>query len=317
MFSIVAPVFNEEDLIEEFVERCLEVAKQIPEDVELVVVDDGSTDRTREILESLLSAPPPPVVLRLVFLTRNFGHQAALLEGLSESRGDTVVSLDSDLQDPPEFIAELYSHMKKTGADIVSAKRVARRGETRFKTFTALIFYRLFQRLSDSPKESVEGDFRIMTRQMVVALLGFSESRPYIRGLVPWLGGKQLSLGYLREARTAGATKFNLNKMSQFAMDAVTGFSRKPLMIAVWVSLISLTGSVAVTSWVAVSALRGETVVGWASTVGLIAFFSSITYGILAILGFYIGQIHINSLSRPRVIVGKRISSAGEANCGR
>lgn len=314
MLSIVAPVFNEEDLIEEFVARCLAVAKQIPDDVELVIVDDGSTDRTRDILESLLGSP---VAVRLVFLSRNFGHQAALLEGLAESRGDTVVSLDSDLQDPPEFIVNLYSHMKRTGADVVSAKRMTRLGETRFKTFTASMFYRLFQSFSDSPKESVEGDFRIMTRQMVDALLRFSEGRPYIRGLVPWLGGEQRSLDYLREARTAGVTKFSLKEMSQFAMDAVIGFSQKPLMIAVWVSLISLTGSLLVTSWVAVSALRGETIMGWASTVGLMAFFSSITYAILAILGFYIGQIHINSLSRPRVIVGKRLSNAVDPDSAR
>lgn len=314
MLSIVAPVFNEEDLIEEFVARCLAVAKQIPDDVELVIVDDGSTDRTRDILESLLGSP---VAVRLVFLSRNFGHQAALLEGLAESRGDTVVSLDSDLQDPPEFIVNLYSHMKRTGADVVSAKRMTRLGETRFKTFTASMFYRLFQSFSDSPKESVEGDFRIMTRQMVDALLRFSEGRPYIRGLVPWLGGEQRSLDYLREARTAGVTKFSLKEMSQFAMDAVIGFSQKPLMIAVWVSLISLTGSLLVTSWVAVSALRGETIMGWASTVGLMAFFSSMTYAILAILGFYIGQIHINSLSRPRVIVGKRLSNAVDPDSAR
>lgn len=308
MLSIVAPVFNEEELIEEFVGRCLALAGKIPESLELILVDDGSTDRTRHILESLLGVPAASP-LHVVFLRRNFGHQLALLEGISCSRGDFVVSLDSDLQDPPEFILDLYTHIKATGADVVAARRVARLGETEFKTFTASIFYRTFKFLSDSPREAVEGDFRIMTRQTVEALLRFSEGRPYIRGLIPWLGGKQLSLDYLREARKGGVTKFSLMKMFQFAIDAVTGFSQKPLMLAVWIAIISLTCSLGIALWAAISALQGETITGWASTVGLLAFFSSITYAILAIIGFYIGQIHLNSLSRPRVIVGKRLSN--------
>lgn len=317
MLSIVAPVLNEKNLIEEFVRRCLALQKKIPEPLELIIVDDGSTDGTREILETIISAATtPPPHLHLVSLQRNFGHQAALLEGLSESRGDLVVSIDSDLQDPPEFILNLYSHIKATGAEVVAAKRISRLGETRFKTFTASVFYKLFRLLSDSGQEAVEGDFRIMTRQTVDKLLLFSEGRPYIRGLVPWLGGEQLSLDYRREGRKSGVTKFSPMRMARFAMDAVTGFSQKPLMMAVWVSVISLGGSAIIGLWVTFSALRGDTVMGWASTVGLMAFFSSITYAILAILGFYIGQIHINSLGRPRVIVGKRLSNAEDSRNG-
>jgi len=226
LLSVVAPMLNEEELAEAFYSRVCGALGDLP--FELIVVDDGSSDSTPEILERLASNDPR---LRVVTLSRPFGHQTALTAGLDHATGDAVVMIDADLQDPPEVIPELLDRWR-TGTDVVYAVRNTREGESTFKLVTAKWFYRLISKVSSIELQQNSGDFRLMDRRALQALLAMRERNRYLRGMTVWIGFTQTAVPYKRDARYAGETKYTLKKMIKFALDAVSSFSHVPLQFA-------------------------------------------------------------------------------------
>ncbi|MGD1996785.1 MAG: glycosyltransferase family 2 protein [Anaerolineae bacterium] len=227
-FSIIAPAFNEEKTLPEFYRRVREVMDDLREPWELVLVNDGSTDATPKVMRQLHAQDPR---VRIVDFARNFGHQIAVTAGLDHARGEAVVTIDADLQDPPEVIADLIARWKE-GYDVVYGVRAEREGETWFKLFTARLFYRLIAALTDVEIPMEAGDFRLLDRQVVKDLQLMREHRRFIRGLTSWVGYRQIGVPYVRQARFAGETKYPFRKMFRLALDAVTGFSDLPLKLA-------------------------------------------------------------------------------------
>jgi len=235
VLSVVAPAYNEEAVLPEFYRRVREVMDGLGEPWELVLVNDGSSDHTGEIMRQLHEQDPRVCV---VDFARNFGHQVAVTAGLDHARGGAMVVIDADLQDPPEVIAEFVSRWRE-GYHVVYGVRAEREGETWFKLFTARLFYRLIAGLTsvDIPMEA--GDFRLLDRQVVDDLRRMREHRRFIRGMTSWVGYRQTGVSYLRQARFAGETKYPLKKMVRLALDAITGFSDLPLKLA-WILGLAL-----------------------------------------------------------------------------
>ncbi|HET9720696.1 MAG TPA: glycosyltransferase family 2 protein [Solirubrobacteraceae bacterium] len=223
LLSVVAPVYNEVALVEAFYKRVIAALQGIP--FELVLVDDGSSDGSLEVLERLAESDPR---VRLVVLSRNFGHQLALTAGLDHAGGDVVVMLDADLQDPPELIVTMLEHWRE-GCDVVYAVRNQRAGESRFKLATAAGFYRIFDWLAQVELQHNSGDFRLLDRRALDALMSMRERARFLRGMTVWVGFRQAAVAYDRDARHAGETKYTLPKMLRFSMDAIFSFSHRPL----------------------------------------------------------------------------------------
>src|SRR5581483_7564504 len=226
LLSVVAPVYNEEATIEEFYSRVCGALEDLR--FELVLIDDGSTDRSAALLERLAASDPR---VRIVYLSRNFGHQTALTAGLDHARGDAVVMLDADLQDPPELIPRMLDHWR-AGCDVVYAVRERREGESRFKLATARWFYKLFDRLAQVELQHNSGDFRLLDRRALNALLAMRERNRFLRGMTVWVGYTQAAVPYHRDPRYAGETKYTLSKMMKFSLDAISSFSHRPLQLA-------------------------------------------------------------------------------------
>src|SRR5258708_26861780 len=226
LLSVVAPVYDEEATIDEFCARVCKALDGLP--FELVLVDDGSTDGSAAALERLAGADPR---VRVVFLSRNFGHQTALTAGLDHARGDAVVMLDADLQDPPELIPKTLDNWR-AGCDVVYAVREHRDGESRFKLATARWFYSLFDRLAQVELQHNSGDFRLLDRRALDALLSMRERNRFLRGMTVWVGYTHAAVPYRRDARYAGETKYTVSKMLRFSLDAVSSFSHRPLQLA-------------------------------------------------------------------------------------
>lgn len=306
--SVVVPAFNEQEVIGE-THRRLRAAcvSAVGEDFEIVYVDDGSRDRTWAMLNELAVADPKIIA---VTLSRNFGHQLALSAGLELCRGERILMIDADLQDPPELIVEMMAKID-TGADIVYGQRTERLGETAFKRGTAAAFYRILDRLTDVDIPQDTGDFRLVTRQVLDALKQLPESHRFVRGLFAWLGFRQVALPYVRQERFAGETKYPLRRMLRLAIDAITGFSTVPLRAALWLSSVGFVVALAVGAYAVGSWLFFDTVRGWASIVGVIALFASAQLLCLGILGEYIGRMFMQTKGRPLAIVREVITHAG------
>lgn len=299
-YSIIVPMFNEEEVIEETYRRLSEVMDRTGEGYELVFVNDGSRDRTVEIVERICGEDSH---VRLVNFSRNFGHQIAITAGMDYSRGQAVVVIDADLQDPPEVILKMIEMWKK-GYDVVYGKRLKRKGETVFKKITALFFYRLLRSMTNVDIPVDTGDFRLIDRKVAEVLRGLKEKNRFVRGLVSWVGFRQTSVEYVREERWAGETKYPLKKMIRFAMDAITSFSHKPLRMATYLGF-GLSGlSFIYLVIVLFQAMFTETTIqGWASTVGINLFFNGIMLILLGVIGEYVGRIYDESKDRPLYIV--------------
>src|SRR6201987_927592 len=226
LLSVVAPVYNEEATIEQFYARVCSALEGLQ--FELVLVDDGSTDRSEAELRKLASNDPR---VHVVQLSRNFGHQTALTAGLDHARGDAVVMLDADLQDPPELIPRMLDHWR-AGCDVIYAVREQREGESRFKLATARWFYSLFDRLAQVELQHNSGDFRLLDRRALDALLSMRERNRFLRGMTVWVGYRQAAVPYTRDRRYAGKTKYTLPKMMRFSLDAISSFSHRPLQLA-------------------------------------------------------------------------------------
>ena len=225
LLSIVVPCFNEEEVIEETHERLTRMAARLTDlEYEIMYVDDGSRDRTPALLEELQQSDPN---VRVIRLSRNFGHQVAVTAGLEHAAGDAVVLIDADLQDPPDVIPQMIARWRE-GYDVAYGERVSREGETRFKIATARAFYRILDRLTETRIPLDTGDFRLMDRRVVEALRAMPERNRFVRGLVSWAGFRQIAVPYHRASRYAGASKYPLAKMLRFAIDGIIGFSNRP-----------------------------------------------------------------------------------------
>lgn len=301
--SVVAPVYNEEGCLSEFYRWTRAVMDPLKIDVEWIFVNDGSSDRSADILETLRRQDPRVKVLTF---SRNFGHQPAIKAGIDHADGDAVVMIDADLQDPPEAIPEMIEKWKE-GYDVVYAVRKERKGESFFKKSSAALYYRLMKHLTriDMPLDA--GDFRLISRPVADALKQITEKRPFLRGLVSWLGFRQTGVFIRREARFAGRTKYSLFKMLQFAWSGITHFSFFPLHLATWIGFVTLTICfVAILHTLYITLVLKISVQGWASLMVAILFLGSVQLITLGILGSYLARNYDESRNRPLYLIREK-----------
>lgn len=298
--SIVVAAYNEEDVLDIFFARLEEVLAGIGESYEIVCVNDGSRDRTAEILAAHHARNPR---IRVINLARNFGKELALTAGLDNTRGRAVVPLDADLQDPPELIAEFLNQWRD-GYDVVYAVRNARDTDSWMKRTTAAAFYAMLRRVSNVDIPPNAGDFRLMDRRVVEALRGLRESNRFMKGLFSWVGFRQTSIGYERPARAAGETKFNYWKLWNFALDGITGYSTLPLRAATYFGFaFALIAMVYGIYLLARTMILGADVPGYASTMVAVVFMGGVQLVVLGIIGEYLGRLYSEAKNRPLYIV--------------
>ncbi|MFC4779370.1 glycosyltransferase family 2 protein [Paenibacillus sp. GCM10023252] len=299
-YSIIVPMYNEEEVIETTYRRLKLVMDSLQEPYELILVNDGSRDRTASIVEGLCEQDSR---LRFINFSRNFGHQIAITAGMDYAEGDAIVIIDADLQDPPEVILDMIAKWKE-GYEVVYGKRQKRKGETLFKKTTALLFYRFLRSLTNVDIPTDTGDFRLIDRKVCDVLKGLKEKNRFVRGLVSWVGFRQTMVEYVREERFAGETKYPLKKMIGFALDGITSFSYKPLKLASYVGFaVSFTSFVYLVVVLLQKLFGGVDVKGWASTIAVTLLFNGLILIILGVIGEYIGRIYEESKNRPLYIV--------------
>lgn len=299
--SVVIPMYNEEAVLPLLVERLRPALDSLGDSYEIVAVDDGSTDDTAALVHMMRAAWPQ---MRLIRLRRNSGHQAALTAGLHRSRGAYVVSIDADLQDPPEAIERMLRLAQEQKLDIVYGVRSDRRTDSTFKRFTAGIYYRLMRRIVGKKVPSGAGDFRLLSRTMVEALRDLPERTPVYRLLVPWLGFPSGEVAYVREKRAAGTSKYPLGKMIKLTADSIIGFTAAPLRAATWLGGIGALVCAALTIQTMVAYFRGETIQGWTSLILAVLFLGTLQLICLGLLGEYVGRIFQATQDRPAYYVG-------------
>jgi dolichol-phosphate mannosyltransferase len=305
--SVVAPCYNEAESLNEFWRRTSAACQRCVSDAhEIVLVDDGSKDDTWSIIEALSACDPHVVGIRLM---RNHGHQLAATAGLASARGDRVLLIDADLQDPPELLPSMMALMD-SGADVVYGKRSVRHGESWFKLATASLFYRSLSYLADVPIPRDTGDFRLMSRRVVDILNKMPERHRFLRGMVSWIGGDQRSLDYERQPRFAGTTKYPLRKMMRFAVDAVTSFSTKPLRVAVWLGLAVSALAFGLLFYVLYRWATNDVIPGWASAAFAQALFAGTQLLVLGIIGEYLGRLVEDQRRRPLWMIDAVVSQA-------
>lgn len=300
--SIIVPIYNEEAVIPELYRRITGVMDEIGESWEMVCINDGSRDRSVQMLVELHQADPR---VKLVDFSRNFGHQLAITAGLDYAEGQAVVIIDADLQDPPEVIGEMLARWRE-GYEVVYAVRAERKGESFFKLWTANAFYRLLRSITDVDIPLDAGDFRLMDRKVVLTMRSLRENHRFMRGLSSWVGYKQIGVEYQRAERYAGETKYPLRKMLRLTTDAITSFSYVPLRMATWfgftLAAISLVG-ILVTIGLRLSG--NSAFYGQASTLVAVLFLGGIQLIFLGILGEYLGRIYDEVKERPLYIVSR------------
>jgi dolichol-phosphate mannosyltransferase len=299
--SIVVPCYNEEACLGALHGRLTGAAREaVGEDYEIVLVNDGSRDRSWAIMRELAASDPRLVAVNL---SRNHGHQLALTAGLDLCRGDKILIIDADLQDPPELLPAMLKTMHEEDADVVFGVRKSRAGETAFKRATAHGFYRLLSRATEVDIPLDAGDFRLMSRRALDALLAMPEQARFIRGMVAWIGFRQVPFAYDRAERLAGETKYPLSKMIRFALDALTGFSSAPLKLASHVGLALSVGSVLLIAYIAYAWAVGRSIQGWTSLMLVVVVIGAVQMFVLALMGEYIGRLYNEAKRRPLYIV--------------
>lgn len=302
-YSVVVPLYNEELVIQETYRRLKKVMDSTNESYEIIFVNDGSRDKTAELAKEICSQDEH---IKFISFSRNFGHQLAITAGMDNSRGNAVVVIDADLQDPPEVMLKMIEKWKE-GYEVVYGRRTKRKGETFFKKFTAKMFYRTLNSLTDVDIPVDTGDFRLIDRKVCDALKTVPERNRYVRGLISWLGFKQIGVEFVREERFAGETKYPLKKMIKFAMDAITSFSYKPLKMATYAGSIISGLSFLYLLFVLFERLfTSFTVPGWSSIAALTLFFNGVTFIMLGIIGEYVGRIYDEAKGRPLYIIGEK-----------
>lgn len=305
LISVIIPCFNEEPVIRATHERLTSVLEGMSGlDYELIFVNDGSRDRTQHILAELQLFD---LHTRVLLLSRNFGHQIAVTAGLETAAGDAVVIIDADLQDPPELIPQMVQ-LWRDGNEVVYGSRTEREGESRFKLWTAKVFYRLINRLSETKMPLDTGDFRLLDRKVVEVIKAMPERARFLRGMVSWAGFRQVALPYDRAPRQAGDSKYPLRKMIHFAMDGIISFSLVPLKLAIWTGFFAI--------WVAVAGIvvaildrlfEKNLTRGWASLFVAVLFMGGVQLVSLGILGEYLGRIYTEVKRRPLYVVHERL----------
>ncbi|MBP7227494.1 MAG: glycosyltransferase family 2 protein [Longilinea sp.] len=301
-FSIIAPIFNEIENLPALHRRVSEVMNSTGESWELILVDDGSRDGSTEAIRNLAAQDEH---VRPVIFARNFGHQIAVTAGLDYSRGQAVVIIDADLQDPPEVILDLIAKWRE-GYEVVYAVRAEREGESWFKLFTASLFYRIIYRITDVKIPLDTGDFRLMDRKVVTVMNSMREHHRFLRGMSAWVGFKQIGVNYKRAARVAGETKYPFKKMLRLALTAITGFSYVPLQVATILGFVAAGLSLLVIPAVIIARAAGsQAFYGQASTLLAVLFLGGVQLISLGILGEYIGRIYDEVKGRPLYVVAE------------
>jgi len=295
--SVVTPVFNEEEVVRTFCDRMSTVLDRMSLPYELIFVDDGSRDRSFELLQQIHDEQPG--VVRVVRLARNFGHQLAITAGLRHARGRAVIVLDCDLQDPPELVPSFVERWRE-GYEVVYGRRSARKGETWFKRFTAGIFYWILDHVASVRIPRDVGDFYLLDRKVVDVLGSMEERHRFIRGLVAWVGFRRVAVDYVREPRFAGVTKYGLFRMIQFSLDALTAFSFAPLrfisLCGAGISFLSFLGIL----WVFILKIVNPAVVlGWSSLMVAVLFIGGIQLLAIGLIGEYLARIGDDVKHRP------------------
>ena len=308
LLSVIVPCYNEAAVLRATHERLSRTLGSLPDiEFEIIFVDDGSSDDTFHLLTDLHASDRR---VRVVRLSRNFGHQVAVTAGLADASGDAIAIIDADLQDPPEVIPEMVE-LWKAGNDVVYGSRVTRDGESRFKLWTAKAFYRMINRLSDTEIPVDTGDFRLIDRKVADVLLAMPERGRFLRGMVSWVGFKQTPIFYKREARHAGKSKYPLLKMIRFAMDGIVSFSILPLRLAaltglaaIWIALAGIVVAVVVRVFALYDLRLGR---GWASLFVAIMFMGGVQLLCLGLIGEYLGRIYTEVKQRPLYAVRERL----------
>lgn len=305
--SVVIPCYNEEACLPELHRRVSAAARGcFGDDHEIVLINDGSRDRTWPIMQDLAASDPHLVCLNLA---RNHGHQLALTAGLDLCRGTRILVIDADLQDPPELLPDMLAMMDRDGADVVYGLRTSRDGESLAKKVTAGLFYRILDRLTDISIPLDTGDFRLMSRRALDVLMAMPEQARFVRGMVAWIGYKQVPFPYARAQRLAGETHYPFTKMLSLAFDAITGFSTAPLRFAshagLW--LIALLALVAV--YILFQWLNGRTIEGWTSLALLVIGLGAAQMFVLGVIGEYLGRVYVEAKRRPLYIVADVVGS--------
>jgi len=311
LLSVIVPCYNEAAVLPATHARLSRALTSIADaDFELIFVDDGSSDQTFRLLADMQASDPRVRVLRL---SRNFGHQVAVTAGLAEASGDAIAIIDADLQDPPEVIPEMID-LWHAGNDVVYGSRVTRDGESRFKLLTAKAFYRMINRLSDIEIPLDTGDFRVIDRKVADVLLAMPERGRFLRGMVSWVGFRQTPVFYKREARHAGTSKYPLLKMIRFAMDGIVSFSILPLRLAaltglaaIWIALVGIVVAVVVRVFALYDLQLGR---GWASLFVAVLFMGGVQLLCLGLIGEYLGRIYTEVKQRPLYAVRERLGFA-------
>jgi len=299
--SIVVPCYNEAACLEMLHARVSAAAKAaVGEDYEILFVNDGSRDESWPVMQRLSAADPRLVAINL---SRNHGHQLALTAGLDLCAGAQILIIDADLQDPPELLSDMRATMADQQADVVYAVRRKREGESIFKKVTAAAFYRVLDRVTDTPIPLDTGDFRLMSRRALDAFLSLPEQARFIRGMVAWIGFRQVPFLYDRAERHAGESKYPLGKMIRFALDAVTGFSTAPLRFASHVGLALTGASLLLFVYIAIGFFTGSAVQGWTSTMLVVVLLGAVQMFVLGMIGEYLGRLYVESKRRPLYLV--------------
>ena len=312
VLSLVLPLFNEEATIPELDRRLraflADVGSGVGESWEVIFVNDGSRDRSPALLKELAKAEPRYKVLSLA---RNFGHQMAITAGLDRAAGEAVVVMDADLQDPPEVVRQMVAKWRE-GYDVVFGVRSRRHGESAFKKLTAALFYRLLRAMLGDVSIPVDaGDFRLMSRPVVLTLRALRERHRFVRGLVWWVGFRQTAVTYERPGRFAGETKYPLRRMLRFAIDGITSFSTVPLRMATWLGLLAGMVAIGGVGWALYSKFFGGVVRGWTTIMILVGLGSSAQLLMTGILGEYVGRIYEEVKRRPLYVVQDQINLPG------
>lgn len=304
LLSIIVPCFNEDQVIAETYYQLCSIIPELKIDIEIIFVNDGSSDNTMKILREFSKQCP---FVKVLSFSRNFGHQIAITAGMDYANGDAIVIIDADLQDPVEVIVKMTEKWR-LGFDVVYGKRVERNGETLFKKASAKAFYRLLSKVSDDEIPTDVGDFRLIDKKVSIALKKIPERSRYVRGLISWLGFRTTYVEYVREPRFAGKTKYSLSKMVKLGLDGLVSFSYKPLRIASFSGvLISIISFVYLIYVLYVGIFTNETVSGWTSIMAVLLFLGGFILVVLGIIGEYIARIYEEVKARPLYIIDESI----------
>ncbi|QEN05690.1 glycosyltransferase [Thiospirochaeta perfilievii] len=305
--SIIIPCYNEEEVISLAYQRIYKVMERISYQYEIVLVNDGSKDNTYNILKEISSKND---TVKVINLSRNFGHQPAVTAGIELCSGDIAIIMDADMQDPPELIPDMIDVYLKEEANVVYAVRESRKGESFFKKVTAKLFYRFLNSVSEIKLPLDTGDFRLIDRSVIEEFKKLKEKKTYIRGLITWVGYKQVPFYYKRDQRLAGETKYPLSKMLKFASNGIMSFTKKPLEIAIGLGTLNIIVGIILSVYVFISHFSNSitTVPGWASLMIVVIFFSGIQLLSLGFIGIYLGRVFDEVKDRPDYIISEKIN---------